>query len=46
MQCLKGLNEDKKLKIDGQEVSVKDFIAVSYTHLSIVLREWSRNLDK
>ena len=26
MQCLKGLNEDKKLKIDGQEVSVKDFI--------------------
>ena len=26
MQCLKGLDEDKKLKIDGKEVSVKDFL--------------------
>ena len=26
MQCLKGLNEDKKLEIDGEEVSVKDFL--------------------
>lgn len=46
MQCLKGLNEDKKLKIDGEEVSVKDFLEDKnnkYFHqLNSILKKYDR----
>lgn len=46
MQCLKGLNEDKKLEIDGEEVSVKDFLEDKnnkYFHqLNSILEKYDR----
>lgn len=50
MQCLKGLNEDKKLKIDGQEVSVKDFIEDKnnkyFYRLNDILEKYDRVYQK
>ena len=50
MQCLKGLNEDKKLKINGQEVSVKDFIEDKnnkyFYRLNDILEKYDRVYQK